>query len=90
MLKQMRGLWKVLHLAPRGKGEHMLSKRYARVDRDCCVACGCCVKVCPIEAIAVWHGVEARVEENRCVGCGRCAKECPAGAINLKERRMQQ
>lgn len=42
-----------------------------------------------MDAIAVWHGVEARVDEARCVGCGRCAKECPAGAIELKERGMQ-
>lgn len=68
----------------------MPAKRYARVDRDSCVACGSCVKVCPMGAITVWHGVEARVDLNRCVGCGRCAKECPAGSIELKERQAEQ
>ena len=76
--------------APRGKGERMPSKRYARVDRDYWWAGGCCVKVCPMDAIAVCHGVEARVDEARCVGCGRCAKECPAGAIELAERGIRQ
>mgnify|MGYP005790425201 CR=1 FL=1 len=66
------------------------ARRHAQVDAAHCVACGCCAKVCPMDAIAVWHGVEARVDEARCVGCGRCAKECPAGAIGLAERGIRQ
>lgn len=57
----------------------------ARVDQSLCVACGCCVKVCPLSAISVFHGAWAQVDEDRCVGCGRCAKECPASVIDLKE-----
>lgn len=67
----------------------MASKRYATVNQDC-VACGCCVKVCPIPAISVWKGVIAKVAEERCVGCGRCEKECPAGAIQLVDREVLQ
>lgn len=63
----------------------MASKRYAQVGEHC-VACGCCVKVCPLGAIQVWKGVVARVDTDRCVGCGKCAGECPAGTISLKER----
>ena len=61
--------------------------RKARVDSAACVACGCCVKVCPVQAIRVRGGVCARVEETRCVGCGRCAAECPASVITLGEVR---
>ena len=68
----------------------MLSKKFAQVDRDFCVACGSCVKVCPREAIFVWRGVTAAVEALRCVGCGKCARECPAGAITLEERGVAQ
>ena len=64
----------------------MASKRFARVEARRCVACGCCVKVCPLSAVGVWRGVTAQVDTVRCVGCGRCAKECPAGAIDLKDR----
>ena len=46
-------------------------RRKARVDRRSCVACGCCVKVCPMGAVAVKHGVYACVDEEKCVGCGR-------------------
>ena len=60
--------------------------RRAVVREDTCVACGCCVKVCPLGAIQVWKGVAARVDTDRCVGCGKCAGECPAGTISLKAR----
>lgn len=63
----------------------MASKKYASVGKSC-VACGCCVKVCPKGAISVWKGVCARVDDTKCVGCGKCEKECPAGTITLKLR----
>ena len=59
--------------------------RGARVDRESCVACGCCVKVCPLGAIGVYRGLYAQVDEGKCVGCGRCVKECPASVIELEE-----
>ncbi|MEE1440513.1 MAG: 4Fe-4S binding protein [Christensenellales bacterium] len=60
-------------------------KRKAVVAQSECVACGCCVKVCPIGAIEVIRGLYARVNGDRCVGCGRCAKECPASVIEIRE-----
>ena len=66
----------------------MASKRYAAVGNHC-VACGCCVKVCPLSAISVWRGVVARVDREKCVGCGKCAKECPAGTIEFMDREVE-
>lgn len=43
-------------------------KRNAVVDQALCVACGCCVKVCPLSAIEVFHGLYAKVAPDRCVG----------------------
>lgn len=63
----------------------MASKKYAAVQKGC-VACGCCVKVCPKQAIFVWKGVTAKVDTEKCVGCGKCAAECPAGEITLELR----
>ena len=60
-------------------------KRRAFVDTAACVACGCCVKVCPLKAISVYRGITAEVDGARCVGCGRCAKECPASVISVWE-----
>lgn len=60
------------------------SKR-AEVEQDVCVACGCCVKVCPLSAISIKRGVYAKVDTNKCIGCSKCAKECPASVIMITE-----
>lgn len=60
-------------------------QRKAVISRDDCVACGCCMKVCPKKAIQIEQGVFAVVALDKCVGCGLCAKECPASVINITE-----
>ena len=59
--------------------------RWAVVREDTCVACGCCVKVCPLQAIEIVRGVMAQVRQDKCVGCGKCARECPASVIKIRE-----
>jgi ferredoxin len=61
------------------------AKRAACVGKEC-VACGCCVKVCPRGAIQVYLGVTARVDSEKCIGCGKCEKVCPAAIITISER----
>ena len=60
-------------------------KKNAEVNKEQCVACGCCRLVCPRGAISIPDGIFARVDNNKCVGCGLCAKACPASIIELKE-----
>ncbi len=62
-----------------------MAKRKAVVSVRECVACGCCVKVCPRNAITVPKGISAEIDESLCVGCGKCAGECPASVIRLEE-----
>ena len=57
--------------------------RKAFVDQKSCVACGCCLKVCPMNAIRIFKGMFAKVDESRCVGCGRCIAVCPWDAIRV-------
>ena len=66
-------------------GTAVRKKRTARVDSSSCVACGCCVKVCPKAAIQIVKGVVARVNPEMCIGCGKCARECPASVIAMEE-----
>ena len=61
-----------------------MPKRKAIVSIRECVACGCCVKVCPKNAIRIPKGVFATVDHDLCVGCGKCAKECPASVITME------
>ena len=51
-----------------------MAKRKAVVSIRECVACGCCVKVCPRQAICVPKGICAEISRELCVGCGKCAK----------------
>ena len=60
-------------------------KKKAFVNQADCVACGCCVKICPLGAITIFKGVMADVDLTKCVGCGKCAKECPASIIEIQE-----
>lgn len=61
------------------------TKRKAFVAQEDCVACGCCVKVCPMGAIQILKGITAQVDPETCVGCSKCAKECPASVIEIRE-----
>ncbi|MEY8391227.1 4Fe-4S dicluster domain-containing protein [Lachnospiraceae bacterium] len=61
-----------------------MTKRKAAVSIPECVACGCCIKVCPRNAISIPHGVYANINKELCIGCGKCAKECPASIITLE------
>lgn len=63
-----------------------MSKSVASIEKNACVACGCCLKVCPRQALAIWKGSYAAVDENLCVGCGKCEKECPASVIHILPR----
>ena len=58
--------------------------RRAEVDESLCVACGCCVKVCPKAAIHVEKGIFAQVDPGLCVGCGLCEQKCPLHAIEMR------
>ncbi len=60
-------------------------KRRAVIAQEDCVACGCCMRVCVLNAIEIVKGLFAKVDEDKCVGCGLCVKECPASIIEIKE-----
>lgn len=61
--------------------------KLACIEKDC-VACGCCLSVCPLNAIQIDRGVLARVNPELCIGCGRCAKACPAAVITVRQREV--
>ena len=62
-----------------------LSPNIAHIGSEC-VACGCCVLVCPKGAIHIAFGITAQVNEEKCVGCKKCSKECPADVITMVKR----
>ena len=62
------------------------TKKKAMVLLEECVACGCCQKVCPRQAISIYKGMFAAVAEDLCIGCGLCHKVCPADVIAIIEK----
>lgn len=65
------------------------TEKFASVGKEC-VACGCCTKVCPRDAISVHLGVIAKVNSEKCIGCGKCAKSCPAAVIEITQKQMAE
>lgn len=53
-----------------------------RVNRKACVACGECLRVCPVEAIRMEKG-KARIDYSSCIRCYCCHETCASGAIEL-------
>ncbi|MFR9513214.1 MAG: 4Fe-4S binding protein [Rikenellaceae bacterium] len=50
-----------------------------KINPDCCVACGSCIEVCPVEAISA--GDVYSIDASACIDCGACAGECPSECI---------
>ncbi|WP_101910650.1 4Fe-4S dicluster-binding protein [Marasmitruncus massiliensis] len=61
------------------------TRKRAVVAQEECVACGCCVPVCPKGAIHIEKGMHAQIEQTLCVGCGKCKAVCPASVIQMAE-----
>ncbi|TXT60230.1 MAG: CoB--CoM heterodisulfide reductase iron-sulfur subunit A [Promethearchaeota archaeon] len=62
----------------------------AEVDKELCMACHRCEKLCYYEAIKVGDDDIAHVDDLKCKGCGVCVTSCPARAIDLKYYREKQ
>lgn len=75
-------------------------KDRAVIDKEKCINCGQCRRVCPYNAIVEYNrpcvsvcGVNAiendenglaEINHDKCVACGRCVTQCPWGAIGDK------
>ena len=57
----------------------------AWVERDLCVSCLTCVRICPWRIPEIDKQGVAVIDFQECRACGICAAECPAQAIRLNE-----
>lgn len=61
-----------------------IARKKAFVNSKECVACGVCVKTCPLKIINIQRGSYALVNSDRCIGCQKCFRACPALAIEMR------
>jgi len=59
--------------------------KIAWVERDQCVACLTCVRVCPWNIPKIDAKGVAEISTKTCRACGICVSECPVQAIKLNE-----
>ena len=45
-----------------------------------CIACGCCIKICPVQAIS-FKKEKAFIDQAKCISCGECLSACKFDAI---------
>ncbi len=62
----------------------------AEVNKNICMGCRRCEKLCEYQAIKVGDDEIAIVDDLKCKGCGVCITSCPARAIDLKYYRDKQ
>jgi len=54
-----------------------------------CIACGVCVKHCPVDAIRL-DGEGIRIDLGKCIRCYCCHELCPERAIDLSKPWLQR
>jgi len=72
------------------KGEEITtSPEKAFVITELCNGCSECIKVCPVNAIAM-EAEKAKINPFICIGCGACIPVCPKEAIDFKNSTNRQ
>jgi ferredoxin len=54
------------------------------IDKNKCVGCSACSKVCPVGAISGKVKEPFEIDPSKCIKCGACMARCKFGAIEKK------
>ena len=59
---------------------------HPKFDKNKCIKCGECKKICPPQAISIEKGKTPKVNKNKCIRCWCCGEVCPVNAISKSKR----
>ncbi|MBO4622995.1 MAG: DUF362 domain-containing protein [Bacilli bacterium] len=59
---------------------------HPRVDKDLCVKCGECTKMCSSHALTIEKGTYPSLSSSKCIRCWCCQEICPHHAIKKTKR----
>lgn len=72
------GMLRFLYKVVKWRKSHTPMPRTPQTDESLCTHCGCCVTLCPNQAIL--KGDECNTFADKCIKCCACVKGCPHGA----------
>jgi len=55
-----------------------------KLNRNNCIGCGLCLKVCPHEVFVIRDKKAIIVSKDNCMECGACAKNCAFNALSVR------
>ena len=59
---------------------------HPKINKDKCIKCGECVKICPPKTLKIERGQPPTLKSNQCIRCWCCAEVCPKNAIDKTNR----
>jgi NAD-dependent dihydropyrimidine dehydrogenase PreA subunit len=64
-------------------------KLLIEINQDKCDFCGCCVGVCPEDAIELKEA-QIGIIESECTNCSKCVWSCPVEAIKFNKDELKK
>jgi formate hydrogenlyase subunit 6/NADH:ubiquinone oxidoreductase subunit I len=59
---------------------------HPKFDKDKCIKCGECAKICPPHALTMIKKELPKLKSSNCIRCWCCAEVCPQNAIERTNR----
>ena len=59
---------------------------HPKINKDICLKCGECAKICPPKTMVIKPKEFPHLKTNQCIRCWCCAEVCPANAIEKSRR----